>query len=57
MDKRNAFLQSVCKVKKLVHEDAPDAMKFAHDVGTVDAFSANILYRKVIIMSILQKVE
>ena len=34
-------------------EDALDAMKFANDVGTVDAFSANKLYRKAIIMSIL----
>jgi len=34
-------------------DDASDAMKFAEEVGTADAFSSNKLYRKAIIMSIL----
>ena len=34
-------------------EDALDAMKFAEEVGNVEAFSSNKLYRKAIIMSIL----
>ena len=34
-------------------EDALDAMKFAEEVGDVEAFSYNKLYRKAIIMSIL----
>ena len=34
-------------------EDAADAMKFAEDVGSLEAFSSNKLYRKAIIMSIL----
>jgi uncharacterized protein with HEPN domain len=34
-------------------EDALDAMKFANEVGTVEAFSVNKLYRKAVIMSIL----
>ena len=34
-------------------EDAQDAIKFAKDVGCVDEFSSNKLYRKAVIMSIL----
>jgi len=34
-------------------ENALDAMKFTNDVGTVEAFSVNKLYRKAVIMSIL----
>jgi len=34
-------------------DDAVDAIKFAEDVGSLDAFSSNKLYRKAIIMSIL----
>jgi len=34
-------------------EDAQDAIKFAHDIGSVDELSSNRLYRKAIIMSIL----
>ena len=34
-------------------EDAQDAINFAAEVGDVDAFSSNKLYRKAVIMSIL----
>jgi uncharacterized protein with HEPN domain len=34
-------------------EDAAEAMKFAEEVGSIEAFSSNKLYRKAIIMSIL----
>jgi len=34
-------------------DDALDAMHFTNEVGTVEAFSANKLYRKAVIMSIL----
>ena len=34
-------------------EDAIDAIKFAKEVGSLNAFSSNKLYRKAIIMSIL----
>ena len=34
-------------------DDATDAMKFAKEVGSLNAFSSNKLYRKAIIMSIL----
>ena len=34
-------------------EDALDAMNFVEKVGTVDDFSVNKLYRKAVIMSIL----
>ncbi|MCL1863893.1 MAG: DUF86 domain-containing protein [Defluviitaleaceae bacterium] len=34
-------------------DDVTDAMKFAEEVGNLDAFSSNKLYRKAIIMSIL----
>ena len=34
-------------------EDALDAMKFVEEVSTVEAFSTNKLYRKAVIMSIL----
>ena len=34
-------------------EDAQDAVKFAKEIGSVDAFSANKLYRKAVVMSIL----
>ena len=33
--------------------DASDAIRFAKEIGSVDAFSTNKLYRKAIIMSIL----
>jgi uncharacterized protein with HEPN domain len=34
-------------------DDALDAMNFAKEVGNVEAFSTNKLYRKAVIMSIL----
>ena len=34
-------------------EDAQDAVKFAKEIGSAEAFSANKLYRKAVIMSIL----
>ena len=34
-------------------DDACDAMRFAREIGCVDAFTANRLYRKAVIMSIL----
>jgi len=34
-------------------DDVVDAMKFAEEVGGLEAFSSNKLYRKAIIMSIL----
>jgi uncharacterized protein with HEPN domain len=34
-------------------EDAKDAVKFAKEVGNVGAFATNTLYRKAVIMSIL----
>lgn len=34
-------------------EDANDAIKFATEVGTLEAFSENKLYRKAVVMSIL----
>ena len=34
-------------------EDALDAQKFVEEIDTVEAFSANKLYRKAVIMSIL----
>ena len=34
-------------------EDAQDALRFAADIGSAAAFSANRLYRKAVIMSIL----
>ena len=34
-------------------EDVLDAMRFAKEVGNVDDFSSNKLYRKAVIMSIL----
>ena len=34
-------------------DDALDAVKFAEEIGSVDSFSSNPLYRKAVIMSIL----
>ena len=34
-------------------EDASDAIRFAEEIGSEDAFTANQLYRKAIVMSIL----
>jgi uncharacterized protein with HEPN domain len=34
-------------------EDAQDAVRFADEVGAVDAFGSNRLYRKAVVMSIL----
>ena len=36
-----------------MQEDALDAMRFAKEMGSLDAFAANALYRKGVIMSIL----
>ena len=34
-------------------EDAQDAIRFANDMGTADALASNRLYRKAVVMSIL----
>jgi len=34
-------------------DDAIDAMRFAQEIGCAEAFSANRLYRKAVVMSIL----
>jgi len=34
-------------------EDAKDALQFVNEIGTVEDFTANRLYRKAVIMSIL----
>jgi len=34
-------------------EDAQDAIKFANDAGSADALASNRLYRKAVVMSIL----
>jgi len=34
-------------------EDAEDAIRFAREIGSLDTFSASVLYRKAVIMSIL----
>ena len=36
-----------------MYEDALDAIKFVNEVDTLEAFSSNALYRKAVIMSIL----
>ena len=36
-----------------IHEDAQDAMKFADELESADELASNRLYRKAIVMSIL----